>query len=144
MSLIAVSGVIQIVMNALQLGSLFSFLSNKAKYSEGKKINLFQIQLNKTLQDPEFNFSERYAYYIMQIYVVSFYAIIVPSITLILALIFVVQYWVDKINLFQRFSCPIDFNYRLSRLTFKTFEISIAIFAIGNYIFSRQIHVVNE
>jgi len=76
----------------------------------------------------------------MQVYVVSFYACIAPSITIILALIFVAQYWVDKANLFFRCSCPTDFNYQLSRLTLKIFEFSILVFAVGNLIFLPEIH----
>jgi hypothetical protein len=103
------------------------------------------VQLNQNLQDPEFSFAQRYAYYIVQVYVVSFYACIAPSTTIILALIFVAQYWVDKFNLFkQRFSCPTEFNFQLSRLTIKIFEVSVLVFAVGNLIFSPQLHVSDE
>lgn len=121
MSLVAVSGVVNMLMNALQIGSLVTCLVNKWKYRNKEQVDLFQIQLNKKIQDPDFDFAQRYGYYIMQVYVVSFYASIAPSITIILALIFVAQYWIDKLNLFYRSSCPIDFNFQLSRLTFKIF-----------------------
>lgn len=101
---------------------------------------MFQVELNHSIQDPEFDFSDKYAYYIVNVYVVSFFSYITPYISIILALIFFVQYWVDKYNLFQRFSCPTDFNFRLSRTTLKTFEVCILVFALGNYIFSFSIH----
>lgn len=67
-----------------------------------------------------------------------------PYIGIILIIIFVAQYWVDKYNLFQRFSCPVDFNYRLSRLTLKAFECSVFVFALGNLLFSITIHTTKE
>lgn len=139
-SLIAVSGFINIANNAIQLGTLFSCLMNKFKYNDKDTINMFQIQLNKEMQDPQFSFSDKYAYYIVQIYVVSFYSYIAPYLSLILIIIFAIQYWVDKFNLFTRYSCPADFNYRLSRLTLKTFECSIFIFALGNFLLAPTIH----
>ncbi len=107
-------------------------------------MNLFQIELNKELQPTEFNFAMRYAYYILNVYVVSFYSYIVPYTSLMLIIIFAIQYWVDKYNLFRRFSCPTDFNYRLftgiSILTFKIFEYSLFFFALGNLLLAPRIH----
>lgn len=92
------------------------------------------------MQDAEFAFSDRYTYYIVNVYIVSFFSYITPYTTIILVPIFIVQYWIDKYNLFQRFSCPTDFDFRLSRMTLKIFEISVLVFALGNYIFSLKIH----
>jgi hypothetical protein len=139
-SLVAVSGIIQIVMNALQPGTLFGSLMNWYRYRGKETVNMFQVQFNQELQDPEFNFSAKYAYYIINVYIVCFYSYITPYVGIILAIIFVIQYWVDKYNLFQRFSCPIDFNFKLSRLTLKAFECSIFVFALGNFLFSFTIH----
>lgn len=80
----------------------------------------------------------------MNVYVISFFSYITPYISIILALIFLVQYWVDKYNLFKRFSCPTDFNFRLSRMTLKAFEFSVFVFALGNYIFSFTIHPTKD
>lgn len=96
------------------------------------------------MQDAEFAFSDRYTYYIVNVYIVSFFSYITPYTTIILVPIFIVQYWIDKYNLFQRFSCPTDFDFRLSRTTLKIFEISVLIFALGNYIFSFKIHTTKE
>jgi hypothetical protein len=57
MSLVAISGVVNVVMNALQIGSLITCLLNKWKYRNKEEVDVFQIQLNQNLQDPEFNFS---------------------------------------------------------------------------------------
>ncbi len=107
-------------------------------------MNLFQVELNKELQPTEFSFAMRYSYYILNVYVVSFYSYIVPYTSLILIVIFIAQYWVDKINLFKRFSCPTNFNYRLSVFTLKIFECSIFFFALGNLLFAPEIHTNNN
>ena len=80
----------------------------------------------------------------MQIWLVSFFAIMVPAAVGILALIFTVQYWQDKHNLFRKFSCPLDFNFFLSRLAFKGFECSLLVFAVGTFVFDMEIRVTDE
>ena len=51
-----------------------------------------------------------YSFYIVYTFVVSFYGYIAPLATPIMIAIFFVQYWVDKYNLFRRYSSPIDFG----------------------------------
>lgn len=142
-SLVAVSGAIQIFLNAAQLGSLFSCLLTRLKL-KGETVNMFQVELNQKVQDPEFDFADKYAYYIVNVYVISFFSYITPYVSIILAFIFLIQYWVDKYNLFQRFSCPTDFNFRLSRMTLYAFESSVFVFALGNYIFSFMVHPTKD
>ena len=84
-------------------------------------MNMFQVELNEQMQDAEFAFSDRYTYYIVNVYIVSFFSYITPYLTFILVPIFIIQYWIDKYNLFQRFSCPTEFDFRLSRMTLKVF-----------------------
>ena len=47
MSLVAVSGLVQIGTNIAQPGALLTYVKNCCKYKPDEKINLFQIQLNK-------------------------------------------------------------------------------------------------
>lgn len=61
-----------------------------------------------------------------------------------LILIFIAQYWVDKYNLFRKFSCPLDFNFFLTRLIWKAFECSLFIFAVGTFIFDMDIRTNDE
>jgi hypothetical protein len=44
-SLIAVSGCIQILLNAVQIGTIFSCLLNKLEF-KGETVNMFQVELN--------------------------------------------------------------------------------------------------
>jgi hypothetical protein len=69
-----------------------------------KEVQLFQIELNQLYEHPQFNFTEKYAFYIVFTYVVSFYGLLVPTATLMLIVAFIVLYWVDKYNLFRRSS----------------------------------------
>jgi hypothetical protein len=50
-SLVAISGAVSIGLNAVQIGSLFNCVLNKFKL-KGERINMFQVELNKNLQDP--------------------------------------------------------------------------------------------
>jgi hypothetical protein len=87
------------------------------------------------MQDPEFAFVDQYSFYVSMVFLVSFYAVIAPAAVMMLIVIFTIQYWIDKYNLFRRYSCPLDFNIDLTKLVFKAFECSILIFAIGTFIF---------
>lgn len=73
-------------------------------------------------------------------FVVSFYAYIVPMATPIVIIIFFIQYWIDKYNLFRRFSLPVSFNFALSRIVFKIFRLSLLAFAVGNFLFAPDVH----
>jgi hypothetical protein len=141
--LVAVSGAIQVALNAAQIGTLLSCILAKFQL-KGDTANMFQVELNQKMQDPEFDFADRYSYYIVNVYVISFFSYITPYVSIILVLIFTIQYWIDKYNLFQRFSCPTDFDFRLSRKVLYAFETSVLIFALGNYVFSLVIHPTKD
>jgi hypothetical protein len=146
-SLMVVSGVIQIVVNFVNI----PYLTRNAmlwwyynywgyKESKNKKINTFQITLNKAYELPEFNFAERYTYYLLQVYTAMFYSYLVPIGIPVIALIFLAQYWIDKYNLFFISSSYYDLGYYLTRNVLKIFEFSLLIFALGNLFFSIIVH----
>ena len=60
---------------------------------------------------PEFNFVEGYAFYIVYVIMASFYSFIAPLLTPILIAIFVIQYWIDKWNIFRRYSCSVRYSF---------------------------------
>lgn len=51
-SLVAVSGVIQIVLNIIQPGVLISSFIKWYKYNGKETVNKFQIEFNNEMQDP--------------------------------------------------------------------------------------------
>ena len=145
MSLVTVSGVIKIAKNALQVGECYhkyqtSPFKKMAEHNPPKPIKMFQVQLNQQLQMPEFNFVERYSEYIVLTFIVTFYATLTPLATPLLAVIFFVQYWVDKCNLLRRFSCPINFSYQLTLLTLVIFQFVVPLLTIGNFLFKPYIN----
>lgn len=81
-----------------------------------------------------------YSFYIVFTFVVSFYGILVPLATPILVFIFFLQYWVDKYNLFRRFSYPVDMGPSLNRMIIKIFELSILMAAVGHMVWDAKIH----
>lgn len=113
---------------------------NKCKYPEDKPVKLFQIQLNQMVQNPEFNYAAMYSFYIVYVYVVSFYGFLVPVACPILIIFFFIQYWVDKYNLFRRFSSTSPFGQDLIFTIMKSFEISLFLFVAGFFIWDSVIH----
>ena len=70
------------------------------------------------------------------IYVISFYGYLVPMIVPMTILAFIAEYWVDKYNLFNRFSSPVDLGYYLTNLVWKAFEITLLMKAAGHLVWS--------
>ena len=71
---------------------------------------------------------------------VSFYGFITPLATPTLILSFCILYWVDKYNLFRRFSVPIDFSFELTNKIVTAFEISMFLFAGSHFVWDLSIH----
>lgn len=139
-SLVIVSGFISVAMQIFIPMQVIFECINKMRYKPDKPINLFQFQLNQAIQPPEFNFTVMYSFYIVFTYVVAFYGMLAPTTTPILILIFFIQYWVDKYNLFRRFSYPVDLGPELYRMIIKAFEVSLLMSTVGHFLWDLTIH----
>lgn len=141
-SLIVTSGVIQIIMNIIDIPAVIRILYIKWFYrgkSDDDEINEFQVHLNRTYELVEFDIAQRYSYYILQLWTVSAYVYIVPICGPALIIILTIQYWVDKYNLFKRSSLFFELNYGLSRDILKLSEFSVFLYALGIIVFSAKI-----
>lgn len=115
-SLIVVSGIFNLVWYAiLPTSTIFSIIYHY-KYTPNTPINLFQYQLNANFEKPAFSYSYGYSFYIIYTYVVCWYGFLYPLGTIILVLLFIVQYWIDKFNFYKRCSSPYSFGFDLVRL----------------------------
>jgi len=104
-SLFLTSAVIQIALNIVNPSALIQKLTKFfISFNEDKRVNLFQIDLNQKFELPEFDLADRYSYYILQIFTAAFYSYIAPVSGLCLIFTLIIQYWVDKFNLFKRSS----------------------------------------
>ena len=103
-------------------------------------VEKFQVELNKQFQYIQFDIINQYANYILLAFVASFYAYLIPITIPILAVVFFLQFWVDKLNLFKRCSHPRSFSFYLTRNILKIFEACIWIFAVGTCIFAIYVH----
>lgn len=129
------SAIIQIVFNLVNPFAVWVSIKKWFKYRNETTAPIFQCDLNREFERPEFDVVDRYSYYILQIYVCSFYSYLTPIATPCLILAFTFQYWIDKYNLFKRSSCKNEMDFFLSRTMFKILEGSLVAFAIGNYLF---------
>jgi hypothetical protein len=82
----------------------------------------------------------RYVNYLTLLFIATFYAYVIPVTIPILVVIFFIQYWVDKINLFKRCSLPRNFSFELTRCILKLFESSIFIFSVGVFLLGIYFH----
>lgn len=140
-SVVIVSGFANIATSILRPGDIWARYKNrKAEEKDDPEVlKTVQIKLNQKYEMPKFGIAEGYAFYIVIIFTVSFYGFIVPVATPIAIGVFLVQYWVDKYNLFRR-SSPIDFGYMLSKDIFTIFEVSLFFFTFGYFLWDLYIH----
>ena len=76
----------------------------------------------------------------MLTFTVCFYVYLIPALSIVLVIVFFLQFWIDKINLFKRSSHPRNFSFYLTRNILKIFEACVWIFALGTYIFGIYVH----
>lgn len=108
-TLIIVSGCISIFTNAINMPFLMRkfrlwYKYGHIKYSKSnrnKEIPTYQIKLNKDYEYPIFDIAGRYSYYLLQVYTCMFYSYLVPVGVLAVGIIFMIQFWIDKIRLFK-------------------------------------------
>ena len=74
-------------------------------------------------------------------YLVLFYSLLVPIAVPITLSLFIMQYWVDKYNLFKRLSSPVDIGYKLVGLTLDIFRGFVLVLAVGNFYWHKLICV---
>ena len=60
-------------------------------------------------------------------FIIAFYGYIVPFATPLLVVILIVQYWVDKWDIFKRYACPIQYNLSFNELVLRIFEIALCL-----------------
>lgn len=93
------------------------------------------------MQSDEFNLASQYCYYIYMTFLVLFYSLLVPIAVPITLILFILQYWLDKYNLFRRLSSPVDLGYMLVSLILNIFQWFILILAVGNLYWHMMISV---
>jgi hypothetical protein len=64
-----------------------------------------------------------------------------PLAPIIMLAAFVIQYWLDKFNLFRRNSYPYDLGADLNRMIYKIFRISLLLSAVGHIMWDSLIHL---
>lgn len=138
--LVIISGFVNVIWYVFQPTQLIYDCLNRRNYGPDKFNNAFQYQLNKALQYPEFDFAAAYSFFIIYVYVVAFYSMLTPLAAPILIVVFVLQYWIDKYNLFRRSSFPNDLGASLNRMIFKIFEVSMLFSALGHFIWESDVH----
>ena len=99
-------------------------------------IPTFQNKFNKDYELPVFDMTGRYAYYVVHVYTCLYYSYLIPLGVLGTAIIFAIQYWIDKIKMINFSSEYYEMDYFLSRTILKMFEAGLLIFTIGNLVFS--------
>jgi hypothetical protein len=140
LNLVVVAGAVNLFYYIVLPVQLFKWLINKCRYQPDKPVHMFQIELNRKVEYPPYNFTDAYAYYIIYTFVVSFYNFMVPLATPALIFFFALQYWLDKVNLFKRFSSPMDFSNNYTELMISLFEVSIVFFAVGHFLWDLPVH----
>jgi hypothetical protein len=139
-NLMIISGFISIPLNFFQIDSKIKWYWRKFRYGFLDHDSLFQIQYNEIHQLPEFDFADRYCYYLVQVYTLMFYSYINPICVPAIIIIATIHYWIDKYNLLKCSSNTFPMNFVISRAILKMFELSVLVFAVGNYYFAMKMN----
>jgi hypothetical protein len=137
-NLMIISGFISVPLNFFQIDSKIQWLWKKFRYGFLDHDILFQIQYNEINQLPEFDFADRYCFYLVQLFTLVFYSYINPICVPAIIIIVFLHYWIDKYNLLKCSSNTFPMNFIISRAILKIFELSILVFAGGNYYFAAK------
>lgn len=78
----------------------------------------------------------RFAYYLLQLFLISFFCYVIPLCVPLVLVVFVIHYYIDRINLFYRSSMNENYTLGTLRTMYKLMESSVLIFAVGNTFWS--------
>lgn len=133
--LMIISGIISIPVTFFQIDVRVK--SYCRKYFQGylNHDNLFQVHYNEINQLLEFDFADRYCFYLVQLYSLLFYSYVTPICVPALIIIVSAHYWIDKCNLLKFSSNTFPMNFAISRVILNIFEVSMVCFTIGNSYF---------
>ena len=70
-----------------------------------------QEEANALMEDPEYIMGKRYGEILESLWFAFLYVNLVPLGSIFIVIELGLFYWIDKYNIFRRFSCPIDFSY---------------------------------
>lgn len=146
-NLMIISGLISIPLNFFQIDSVLYRCWRRFRYGVIDHDELFQFQYNQIVQLPQFDFADRYSYYLVQLFTLMAFSFINPICIPAIIIIFVFHYWIDKYNLFKCSSSTFPMNFTISRAILKILELSLLLFAAANYYFeltlSGQFAILN-
>ena len=136
---ILVMAPLSLLSNLFRLGKKVERLIRKIFTGPLRLDKEVQVNVNKLSEMDEFDFAERYSYYLVMTYMVVFFSYINPLCVAATIVIFFLQFWIDKYNLFKCSSMTTELNFSLSCLVFRPMEISLLFFAAGNLYYSWKI-----
>jgi hypothetical protein len=114
---------------------------NLSNYNRGMPIPRYQDRFNKEYALPDFDLGGRFAYYLLQLFLISFFCYVIPLCVPLVLIAYILHYYIDRINLFYRSSMNEHFGLNTIRTMYKLMETSVLIFAIGNTFWSRYFHI---
>lgn len=129
------TAVIQVISNLIFLPSLKRqwVLSN---YSRSTPVPRYQDRFNKEYALPDFDMGGRFVYYLLQLFLISFFSYVIPLSVPLVLVVFIIHYFIDRVNLYYRSSNNETYGLDTLRTMYKLMETSVLLFAVGNAFWS--------
>lgn len=108
---------------------------------ESHQSDLTQKELNTIFENMSVNLAGKYAYVGKIIYLGIFYAPILPIGLPICLCGLTISYIVEKYNVTNYYKKPAHINGDISLTYFSSFKVVIFLYALGNYIFTKDIYI---
>ncbi|CAK58393.1 unnamed protein product (macronuclear) [Paramecium tetraurelia] len=134
-----IPGIIQLIDAGTISKWLFQYLEKK----KGSKSIKTQQQLHELFEKPVFDISTAYATILKNMYVVAFYASVIPLALVITCVALLVHYWVEKYNIARRRTIKYNYSSQMSIEMIEQLELVLPIYCMTNlwweYVFLESI-----
>ncbi|CAD8059583.1 unnamed protein product [Paramecium sonneborni] len=136
-----IPGIVQL----LDAGTISKWLFKYLEKRKGNKSIKTQKQLHDLYEKPIFDISTAYAVVLKNMYVVAFYASVIPLALIITCVALVFHYWVEKYNIARRRTIKYNYSSQMSIEMIEQLELVLPIYCLTNlwweYVFLESISV---
>lgn len=133
-NLLTISIVLNLVRSIINPRNIWKWIQFKWNYWNAPPILRFQENYNEEVAHNRFEVYEKYMFYVNQLFLISFFAYLVPFGSLMGVGFYIARYTIDRVILLRFSSFHPRYSYDLTQRAVNLAATSILVFAIGNYL----------
>ncbi|CAD8132867.1 unnamed protein product [Paramecium octaurelia] len=126
------NAIIPAVVSFIDAGTVTKWVFQYLEKKKGNKSVKTQKQLHELYERPAFDISVAYATILKNMYVVAFYASVIPLALIITCVALLLHYWVEKLNISKRRSIKYNYSSQMSIEMIEQLELVLPIYCGTN------------